>query len=51
MTTSITFTDLGDGRTAAFTRQTNVLEMYRSADAQASMQSSFDRFAAYVTSL
>lgn len=51
MTTSITFTDLGDGRTEVFTHQTNVPEMYRTADAQAGMQSSLDRFAAYVANL
>ena len=31
MTTSITFTDLGDGKTEVFVHQTNVPEMYRSA--------------------
>jgi uncharacterized protein YndB with AHSA1/START domain len=51
MTTSLTFTDLGDGRTEVFTHQTNVPEMYRSPEAQAGMQSSFDRFAAYVATL
>ena len=51
MTTSITFTDLGDGRTEVVSHQTNVPEMYRSPEAQAGMQSSFDRFAAYVASL
>jgi uncharacterized protein YndB with AHSA1/START domain len=51
MTTSITFTDLGDGRTEVVTHQTNVPEMYRSPEAQAGLQTSFDRFAAYVSSL
>jgi uncharacterized protein YndB with AHSA1/START domain len=51
MTTSITFIDLGDGTTEAVTHQTNVPEMYRSTEAQAGMQSSFDRFEAYVSSL
>jgi uncharacterized protein YndB with AHSA1/START domain len=51
MTTSITFNDLGDGRTEVVTHQTNVPEMYRSPEAQAGMQSSFDRFAAYVATL
>jgi len=51
MTTSITFTDLGDGRTECFTHQTNVPEMYLVPEAQAGMQSSFDRFAAYLTTL
>jgi uncharacterized protein YndB with AHSA1/START domain len=51
MTTSITFTDLGDGRTEVVTHQTNVPEMYRSPEAQAGMQSSFDKFAAYLREL
>jgi uncharacterized protein YndB with AHSA1/START domain len=51
MTTSITFTDLGDGTTEVFTHQTNVPEMYRAPEAQAGMQSSFDKFDAYVTSV
>jgi uncharacterized protein YndB with AHSA1/START domain len=51
MTTSITFTDLGDGRTEVFTHQTNVPEMFRSEQAQAGMASSFDRFDAYVSAL
>jgi uncharacterized protein YndB with AHSA1/START domain len=51
MTTSLTFTDLGDGRTEVDAHQTNVPEMYRSPEAQAGMQSSFDRFAIYVASL
>ena len=49
MTTSITFTDLGDGRTEVVAHQTNIPEMFRSPEAQAGMQSSFDRFAAYLT--
>jgi uncharacterized protein YndB with AHSA1/START domain len=51
MTTAITFIDLGDGRTEVISRQTNVPEMYRGPEAQAGMQSSFDRFEAYVSSL
>lgn len=51
MTTSITFIDLGDGRTEVFTRQANVPEMYRTPEAQAGMQSSLDRFATYVAGL
>jgi hypothetical protein len=51
MTTSMTFTDLGDGRTEIFSHQSNVPEMYRSPEAQAGMQSSLDRFAEYVSSL
>ena len=51
MTTSMTLTDLGNGRTEAFVHQTNVPEMFRTPEAQAGMQSSFDRFAAYVATL
>jgi uncharacterized protein YndB with AHSA1/START domain len=51
MTTSLTFTDLGNGKTEVVAHQTNVPEMYRSPEAQAGMQSSFDRFAAYVSAL
>jgi uncharacterized protein YndB with AHSA1/START domain len=51
MMTSLTFTDLGNGTTEVVAHQTNVPEMFRSPEAQAGMQSSFDRFAAYVASL
>jgi uncharacterized protein YndB with AHSA1/START domain len=51
MTTSVTFIDLGDGRTEVVAHQTNVPEPYRSPEAQAGMQSSFDRFAAYLAGL
>jgi uncharacterized protein YndB with AHSA1/START domain len=51
MLTTITFKDLGDGRTEATTHQTNVPEMYRSAEAQAGMQTSFDRFDVYLAEL
>ena len=51
MLSSLTFVDLGDGRTEVTIHQTNVPEMYMSAEAQAGMQSSLDRFAAYVSSL
>ena len=51
MTTSVTFADLGDGRTEVTIHQTNVPEMFRSREAQAGFNSSLDRFAAYVTSL
>jgi uncharacterized protein YndB with AHSA1/START domain len=51
MTTAATFTDLGDGRTEVSILQTNVPEMYRSPEAQAGMQTSFDRFAAYLATL
>jgi uncharacterized protein YndB with AHSA1/START domain len=51
MTTTITFVDLGNGMTEVVTHQTNVPEMYRSPEAQAGMQTSFDKFAAYVATL
>ena len=48
MLTSCTFIDLGDGRTEVVSHQTNVPEMYRNAESEAGMQSSFDKFAAYL---
>jgi uncharacterized protein YndB with AHSA1/START domain len=51
MTNTSYFKDLGDGRTEVTIHQTNVPEMYRSPEAQAGMQSSLDKFAAYVKSL
>lgn len=51
MTTSITFNDLGDGRTEAIAHQTNIPEQFRSPEVQAGMQSSFDKFAAYLATL
>ncbi len=48
MTTSITFTDLGDGRCETVTHQTNVPELYRSPEAQAGLLSSFDKMASYL---
>ena len=51
MTTTITFTDIGDGRTEVITRQTNVPEHFRSPQAQAGFATSLDRFAAYVAAI
>jgi uncharacterized protein YndB with AHSA1/START domain len=51
MTTSITFKDLGDGTTETIAHQTNVPEMFRSAEAQSGMVSSFDKMAAYMATL
>jgi uncharacterized protein YndB with AHSA1/START domain len=51
MTTSLTFIDLGNGKTEVVAHQTNVPEMFRTPEARAGMESSFDRFAAYMTSL
>jgi uncharacterized protein YndB with AHSA1/START domain len=51
MLTSITFIDLGDGTTEVVSHQTNMPEMFRTAEAQAGMQTSFDKFEAYLGSL
>jgi uncharacterized protein YndB with AHSA1/START domain len=51
MTTAVTFNDLGDGRTEAAIVQTNVPEMYRTPEAQAGLQSSFDKMDAYLATL
>ena len=49
--TTITFTELGDGRTEVVTHQANVPEPYRSREAQEGFQTSLDRFGAYLASL
>jgi uncharacterized protein YndB with AHSA1/START domain len=49
--TTITFVDLGDGRTEVITHQTNVPAAYLSAKAQAGFRTSLDRFDAYVAGL
>jgi uncharacterized protein YndB with AHSA1/START domain len=51
MISAVTFNDLGDGRTEAVIHQTNVPEMYRTAEAQAGMASSFDKMDAYLATL
>lgn len=51
MTTSVTFVDLGNGKCETIAHQTNVPEMYRTPEAQAGMQSSFDKLAAYMATL
>jgi uncharacterized protein YndB with AHSA1/START domain len=51
MTTSITFNDLGDGTTEVVSHQTNVPQMFLAPEARAGMQTSFDKFEAYLTSL
>ena len=48
MTTTITFTDLGDGRTEVVTHQTSVPEAFLSPHARAGFATSLDRFAEYV---
>ena len=51
MTTSSRFVDLGDGRTEVVIHQTNVPEMFRTPEAQAGMQTSFDKLDAYLLKL
>ena len=51
MTTTSTFRDLGNGKTEVIVHQTNIPEMYMSPEAQAGMQSSFDKFVAYLATL
>ena len=49
--TTITFTELGDGRTEVVTHQANVPEPYRSREAQEGFRTSLDRFDTYLASL
>jgi len=51
MTTTITFTDLGDGRSQVVTHQTNVPAEFRSPEAQAGFRTSLDRYDAYLATL
>jgi uncharacterized protein YndB with AHSA1/START domain len=51
MTTSMTFTDLGDGTTEVVSHQTNVPAPYTTPEAQAGMRTSFDKLDAYLASL
>ena len=51
MTTTITFTELADGRTEVVTHQANVPAAYRSPQAQQGFRTSLDRCDAYVASL
>jgi uncharacterized protein YndB with AHSA1/START domain len=51
MTTTVTFHDLGDGRTEIVTHQTNMPEAFLSPAAQAGFATSLDRFATYVSEL
>jgi uncharacterized protein YndB with AHSA1/START domain len=51
MLTTVTFRDLGDGRTEATTHQTNVPEMYLTAEARAGFETSLDRCEAYLLTL
>jgi len=49
MTTTITFTDVGGGRTEVVTHQTNMPEAYATPQAQAGFATSLDRFARYIS--
>jgi uncharacterized protein YndB with AHSA1/START domain len=51
MRTTLTFVDLGDGRTEVVTHQTNVPAAYLSAEARAGFSTSLDRFDRYVAGL
>jgi uncharacterized protein YndB with AHSA1/START domain len=51
MRTTVTFVDLGDGRTEVITHQTNVPAAYLSAEARAGFSTSLDRFDAYLADL
>ena len=51
MTTTVTFTDLGDGRTEVATHQTNVPAAYLNPAARAGFETSRRRFGDYVASL
>ena len=51
MTTTITFADLGDGRTEVITHQTNLPAMFATPEAQAGFKTSLDRFEAYLATL
>jgi uncharacterized protein YndB with AHSA1/START domain len=51
MRTTVTFTDLHDGRTEVVTHQSNVPTAYLAAGAQAGFVTSLDRYAAYVAHL
>jgi uncharacterized protein YndB with AHSA1/START domain len=51
MDTTITFTELSDGRTEVITHQVNVPEAARGRAAREGFRTSLDRFAAYLASL
>jgi hypothetical protein len=51
MTTSITFNDLGDGRTEVVTHQTNVPAAFLSSDVRRGFETSLDRFDVYLAGL
>jgi len=51
MTTTITFSDLGDGRTEVVTHQTNVQVMLASPEASRGFETSLRRFDDYIASI
>jgi len=51
MVTTITFTDLGDGRTEVVTHQTNVPQMFTAPEARKGFETSLRRFDEYVATL
>ncbi len=51
MTTTITFTELDDGRTEVITHQTNVPPALQAPEARAGFQTSLDRFDVYLAGL
>ena len=51
MTTTITFTDLGDGTTEVVTHETAVPARYLTPEARAGWESSLDRFGGYIVRL
>jgi uncharacterized protein YndB with AHSA1/START domain len=51
MTTTITFTELGDGRTEVITHQTNVPAAFRTREATEGFKTSLDRFDTYLAKL
>jgi len=51
MTTTSTFTDLGDGRTEVRIHQTNVPAMFANEEARKGFESSLDKFNDYVSKL
>jgi uncharacterized protein YndB with AHSA1/START domain len=51
MTTTITFTDLGDGRTEVTTHQTNVPSAFAHPEARTGFETSLRRFDDYIASL
>jgi uncharacterized protein YndB with AHSA1/START domain len=51
MTTTITFTELGNGRTEVITRQTNVPAVFADSQARQGFETSLSRFRDYVAAL